>query len=194
MACTFYEFKVGLFGGDYYCNKKGCVVNSDIYYQYCRNYDYRDCPIYKQQTSSGCFITTVACQILGLKDNNPILNNLRYFRDHVLQEKEQYYDILKEYDVIGPIVANALMNDKDRQEMAQGLYQYAILPISKLIDQKEYDKAVENYYLMTLMLVNYYGLKHEYNNIKDRDYDYLEFNPTIAGHGRKRVKENNVSI
>ena len=42
---------------------------------------------------------------------------------------------------------------------------------------------------MTLALINYYGLKHEYNNDKDNDYGYLEFNPKTAGHGRVRVKD-----
>lgn len=189
MSCTYYEFKGGLFSGDYWCTKKDCRVDEDIYYKYCRNYDYKDCPIYKHQESSGCFITTVACQILRKKDNDPILTNLRNFRNNILQKNEKYYDILKNYDVIGPIIADCILNDKEKEQMTQSLYQKAIIPINDLINKKEYDKAVEAYYLMTLLLVNYYGLKRQYNNIKDNNYNDYDFNPQNAGHGLKRAKK-----
>jgi hypothetical protein len=188
MSCPYYEYKSGLLFGDYWCIKKDESVDSDIYYKYCRNYDYSYCPIYKQQASSGCFVTTIACQILGLTDDNFVLNNLRNFRDNILQVDEKYYDILKEYDVIGPKIVDAILNDKDKKQMALGLYQYSLLPINDLISKREYDKAVETYYLTTLMLINYYGLKHEYNHIRDNDYYYEEFKAKEAGHGYKKIK------
>ena len=197
MSCTYYEFKrSGLFSGDYWCQKKDCRVDSDTYYKYCRNYNYDACPIYKQsQSSSPCFITTITCQILGKNDNDPLLNRFRSFRDNILQKNKQYEDALKEYDVIGPQIANCLINDQDREAMALGLFQHALLPIDTLIQQQEYDTAVEKYSLMTLMLINYYGLKHDYNQTKDKNYGYGqdEFEPTLAGHGYKRVrsKEHN---
>ena len=185
MACTYYTFKSSLFGGDYWCDKKKCAVNEDIYYKYCRDYNYDECSIYKQGSGSGCFITTVTCEILGNQDNAPIMNNLRCFRDNVLQNDSKYYDILKEYDVIGPKLADCIRNDKDKEKMALGLYQNVLVPVANLISEKEYDKAVEKYYVMTLMLVNYYGLKHDYNDIKDDDYGYQSFDPSVSGHGRK---------
>lgn len=190
MSCTYYEFKGGFIGGDYWCRKKDCRVDDGTYYRYCRGYNYDECPIYQHQESSGCFITTVACQILGEEDNSSVLNDFRKFRENILQKNTKYYDILKEYDVIGPKIANALFHDKDREEMAKGLYQNAILPVHRFILEENYDKAVETYYVMTLMLVNYYGFKREYNEIKDQDYGYssLEFNPKISGHGMKKVK------
>ena len=191
MSCTYYEFKGGFFGGDYWCRKKDCRVDDGTYRRYCRDYNYDECSIYKHQESSGCFITTVACQILGKEGNDPVLNDLRKFRGNILQKNPKYYDILKEYDVIGPKIADSLFHDKDKEEMAKGLYQNAILPVHSLIQQEDYDKAVETYYVMTLMLVNYYGLKHEYNEIKDQDYGYLtsEFDPKISGHGMKKIKK-----
>lgn len=188
MSCTYYEYKSGLFGGDYWCTKKDGQVDDNTYYKYCRDYSYDECPIYRHQESSGCFITTVACQILGLADQNPVLNNFRDFRDNILQKDPKYYDALKEYDVIGPVLADALVNDKERHAMAAGLYQHAILPIHQLIQKQEVDRAVEAYSVMTLMLVNYYGLKHSYNQIKEVGYDYLDFCPKQAGHGKKYVR------
>ena len=97
--------------------------------------------------------------------------------------------------MIGPKIADSLFRDKDKEEMAKGLYQNAILPVHSLIQQDEYDKAVETYYVMTLMLVNYYGLKHEYNEIKDQDYGYLtsEFDPKISGYGMKKIKKKGLN-
>lgn len=187
MSCTYYKWNGGIFG-DYWCTKNDCRVDSDTYYKYCRDYNYDECPIYKKSESSGCFITTVACQILGLDDKAPLLNNFRNFRDNILQKDKKYEETLKEYDVIGPKIACCLMHDNDRQEMAQGLYQNILLPVNELINQQEYDKAVEAYYIMTLSLVNYYGLKHEYNDAKDNNYGYKEFNQQTAGHGLKKVK------
>ncbi len=189
MSCTYYQYKGGLFSGDYWCCKKDCRVDDATYYKYCRDYNYDECPIYKHSESSGCFITTIACQILGKKDDDVVLNDFRNFRDNILQKNPEYYDILKEYDVIGPMIAEAIQHDSDREVLASHLYQCALLPIHHHIEEKEYGKAVEKYYLMTLMLINYYGLKHEYNQIKDQNYGYQEFIPSLSGHGKKRVKE-----
>lgn len=189
MPCTYYSFKSNLFGGDYWCDKKNVRVDNDTYYKYCRGYSYGECPIYRQSNSSGCFITTVVCDILGKKDDDKILNNLRSFRDNILQQDSEYYNILKDYDNIGPVLADAMENDKDKVKMATFLFNTVIMPINSLIENKQYEQACEKYYLMTLALINYYGLKHEYNNDKDNDYGYLEFNPKTAGHGRVRVKD-----
>lgn len=66
--------------------KKDCRVDDGTYRKYCRDYNYDECPIYKHQESSSCFITTVACQILGKEDNDPVLNDFRKFRGNILQK------------------------------------------------------------------------------------------------------------
>lgn len=194
MSCPFYEFRSTLFGGDYYCIKKEEYMNSDIYYKYCRDYSYSDCPIYKHQTSSGCFITTVVCDILGKSDNYELLNRFRYFRDNTLQKDVKYSELLKIYDTVGQFVADDIYNDEDRYNNAKCIYEYGIKPIDKLIEQKKYDEACERYYVMTLGLVNYYGLKHAYNRFSDDNfgYDQGEFDIKNSGHGkvRKLLKED----
>ena len=52
MSCSYYTFRQG----DYYCTKKSDYVNEDVYYKYCRNWDYSDCPVYKGDTSGGCYL------------------------------------------------------------------------------------------------------------------------------------------
>ena len=188
MACTYYSFKGGFFGGDYWCDKKDCRVDSDTYYKYCRNYDYSDCPIYKQTSTSGCYITTIVCNVLGKKDDDSVLQNLRVFRDTVLQKDEKYFNILKEYDTIGPIIADCRANDKFREVIALETYQKSILPIHYLIHHKKYEEAITRYHLMTQLLIDYYGLNEEYNIIKSKNYNYEDFIPEQAGHGKRRAK------
>lgn len=188
MSCTYYRYNnEGLFG-DYWCDKKNDRVDSDTYYKYCRNYDYSACPIYKQSDSSGCFITTVACKILGKSDNDDVLNNLRFLRDKVLKSNPKYYYLLKDYDKIGPKIADAILHDKDRVIMANTIYNKTLVPVSKMISDKKYDQAICNYEFMTNLLVNYYGLEDLYDKSDDKDFDL-----STSGHGRIRVLNNHVS-
>lgn len=190
MSCTFYKWDSGFFFGDYYCTKQNKAVDSETYSKYCRDYNYSECPIYKHQESSGCFITTVVCDILGTKDNDKTLETLRNFRDNVLQKNKKYYHLLKLYDNMGPKIADAILHDSDNRKLSTFLFNDIIKPISKQIEQKNYDRAINNYELMMLSLINYYGFKHDYNNAVDRDYNYQEkeFNPRLSGHGRRRLK------
>lgn len=188
MACTFYRDNGGLFFGDYWCNKKNCSVDNDTYYRYCRDYSYDECPIYKHQESSGCFITTIICNLLGKKDDDKILQSLREFRDNILQKNEKYYDILKEYDVIGPIIADCIVNEKDNEQIVKDTYHKSIIPIYYLIYHQKYEEAIQRYQLMTRLLIDYYGLNEQYQEIKNNNYNYPDFIPEKSGHGKRRAK------
>lgn len=190
MSCPYYTFKNGLlFGGDYWCMVHDRSIDSNVYNNYCKNYNYNQCSIYKSKNpSSGCFITTVVCEILHKKDNCELLSNLRNFRDNVLQKDEKYYEYLQDYDNIGPIIADKLRRDKDRENVAKVIYNNGLLPINESLNNNEYDKACEKYYVMTLLLINYYGLKHVYNLGKDSGEYYKNFEVVTSGHGKKLVR------
>ena len=190
MSCPYYKFENRFFGGDYTCIKdpnETKVMPSDHYYRYCRDYSYDECPIYKHSVSSGpCFITTVLCDILGLDDNDVILNTLRGFRDNVLQKDEKCAEILKVYDVIGPLVVDAIMRDENKKKVALDLYKSSLLPIVEEINNNNYNRAIKHYMYMTLFLVSDYNLRNTYNSLKDNDFGISDFNQAIAGHGRVR--------
>lgn len=194
MSCDFYKWNGSSWTGDYWCKKENKRVNSDTYRKYCRDYNYNECPIYGK-SSSGCFITTICCNILNMKDNDKFLNDFRSFRDNILQKNSKYYDTLKIYDTVGPIVADKINNDKDKEILAQGLYENALKPIHEHILSKDYDIAVEKYYIMTLMLINYYGYKNTYNYLSTTGFGFNkeEFDPKKSGHGKckKRVISTN---
>lgn len=193
MSCTYYSWKSGTLFGDYWCDKKDCRVDNKTYNQYCKGYNYNNCPIYKKSNSSGCFITTVVCQILGKSDDDKALNNLRNFRDNILSKNEEYFSILKDYDNIGPILVDYLEDDKDKEKMAQVLYVNVIELISKQIENREYKKAIYNYECMILSLISHYELKHLFNKNKSFNYDYQkdEFIPEYSGHGKRKKLINN---
>lgn len=194
--CKYCEGNNGLY--NYYCNLNGENVPVNIVNNYCK-YDYLTykCPFYKEygpSTSSShtniffslfpCFITTVTCDILGKDDNDPVMQKLRNFRDNVLQKNEEYYEILKLYDVIGPIIASNLYNDPEKELFTKDLYS-VLERITLLIDKNEHELAVEKYRIMTLLLINRYNLKHLFNEKADNNFGYTDdnFDPQSAGHG-----------
>lgn len=188
MSCTYYRWNGGILG-DYWCDKKDEKVNEDQYRRYCRDYNYDECPIYKRtESSGGCFITTVLCNILGLPDNHETLTTLRGFRDNVLKKDEKYKEILMIYDGIGPMVADKLINDEDRKAKANDLYKSSLLPIVEEIRNNNYTRAIKHYLYMTLALISEYNLRDTYNALKDVDFGFMNFNQETAGHGRKLVR------
>ena len=190
MSCPYYTFKSGLLlGGDYWCMVHDRSVDTNVYNNYCKSYNYNECSIYRSKNpSSGCFITTVVCDILNKEDDCELLNDFRCFRDNVLQKNEQYYEYLQDYDGIGPVIANKLNEDNNRESIASAIYNNALIPIDNLLKDKKYDEACEKYYLMTLLLINYYGLKHLYNISKDSNDYSRDFESNTSGHGKRLVK------
>lgn len=197
--CNFCKDGSTFFSTRYYCTISGKEVEIPTsYYEFCKHdYMASKCPFYKQYgPSSGCFITTVACDILGEKDNSEVLNNLRNFRDNYLQKNEDYSEILKMYDTIGPMLASRLMMDDNKEELAKELYDNTLKPISDLVTEGKNARAVKHYMYMTLYLVSMYGYKDEYNELNSNNYGYTnDFDITNAGHGKhsldlKKVLKN----
>lgn len=181
MSCQFYKWN-----GDYWCTKNNCRVTDSNYYKYCRNYGYSDCPTYKSGSSSGCYLTTIVCHVLNKQDNDYVLNTMRTFRDNYLQKDKKYEQLLKDYDNMGPIIAEWIMNDKNNQDIASKLYDNVLVKIASELDNKHYELAVTLYEDMTLELIKHYGLESLYNSLKGNNY-YLEtFDQSTSGHGIKQ--------
>ena len=187
--CKHFEQGSGWFSSDY-CNISGkSETIPSSYDYYCKNGGYK-CPWYeKEYGSSGCFITTITCNLLGKEDNDPVMVSLRKFRDEILQKNDKYSDILKLYDSIGPVISSNIMHDIYKEEVAKEIYE-KLKGFTSLIESKKYDEAARNYVIMTLRLVKEYGLDSMYRNMRDNNFGYKdnEFDITKAGHGKKVVK------
>jgi hypothetical protein len=87
----------------------------------------------------GCFITTAVCDVLGLPNDNPVLNKFRKFRDEHMGGKEA----LKDYYKFAPAIVEEIKK-KDIGEFYDILSLY-LIPALYFIDTDQYEKA-ENVY------------------------------------------------
>ena len=158
MSCPFYKLESsGWFSNDYYCVKQEKAVDSDTYYKYCRNYDYRDCPIYKHQSSSGgCFLTSACTAARGLPDDCHELTVLRSYRDNWLKHQPDGVTLIAHYYDVAPKIVEAIDKREDRQEIWQGVYNNLVIPCVEMIEKGENHKALALYQQTTLQLADTY--------------------------------------
>jgi len=159
--------------------------DSKGYCSYIKSYYYpgdKICTHYSKG-NSGCYITTIVCDLMGLKDNCGILETLRGFRNNVMQKDPKYKETLYEYDIVGPQIAKYLMEDygksEDKEEII-GLFNFFILPTVRYINEKNYPEAVDRYTKLTEALIDKYGIERVQE--VPNDYDY-----TNGGHGVKKL-------
>lgn len=186
--CPYYKWEGGIFG-DYFCTKKSEVVNSSMYEKYCtKSYEsggYGDCPLYKyEEPSSGCFITTIVCDIIGLEDKNIYLMLLRKFRDNFLQKNMNTIFILEEYDFIGPIISKKIFMDDNKDVLARDLFLNHLVPVFDDIANDDYKSAISKYTVMVKGLIAKYNLGTLSLTIPTSDYDYSK-DYSMYGHGRR---------
>ena len=133
----------------------------------------------RETENGGCYITTIIHEVLEKPDNCKVLNNLREFRDNVLQASEQYKYLLYEYDTVGPLIATKIKKEND-VDFCKDLYNKCLKPISNMIDKKEYLSAIVNYQNLVSKLSIIYGI--------DNNFEILEnYDMKLGGHGKKLV-------
>ena len=178
--------------GRYWCEKKleRVSANQEECYRFCRaysrsSYESKNYEQYsKEHSNEGCYLTTIMCKILKVNDNNPYLNTLRDFRKNILQKNTNYKSLLVQYDVIGPIIANNLINDSMKYKISANSFSNYIMPITKLIKKNENEKAINLYVDMTNKLIKLYNI----NNIVTEDI-INNANIKESGHGIYKVKK-----
>lgn len=137
----------------------------------------------RETYSSGCYITTVVCSVLGMSDKSGVLETLREFRDNVMQKDEAYKETLYEYDIVGPVIASKINEDYKKNnniELVNNIFNFYIAPTASLIKEQKYDEAVERYKEMTEDLREYYQIPKP-EKIEE-NYDM-----TSGGHGKVKT-------
>lgn len=139
-----------------------------------------------QSSSSGCYLTTITCFLLGYPDNNIYLQTLREFRNEVMQKDPKYFELLAQYDIVGPMIVRRLCQDPARGMIAKNLLELGIKTTVSHINQKDYDKAVETYSIMTELLIEGCRIK------KDSEVEEYAKNMDVekAGHGKVMLKQH----
>lgn len=103
-------------------------------------------------TPSGCFITTIVCNILGYEDNCELLTLLRDFRDNTLKTNPEYIPILLQYDKIGPLISEGIQKEPNHDRLCLGLMTYFLIPCANAIKEGNISEAVEIYQNMVVQL------------------------------------------
>ena len=132
-------------------------------------------------SNSGCYLTTMMCQLLGYKDDNYYLNTLRHFRDNVMKTNDEYIPLLIVYDVVGPIISKKLANDEFGEVIAKVYFDEYITKSVQAIENDRNQEAINIYIAMTDSLAKRYGIDTTFvrPNIKNIDMQSL-------GHARVR--------
>lgn len=190
-ACT-YMGENADYDGKYYCERKGerRYASDAKCYSFCEAYsrsNYSRQNMYensRQHQSSGCYLTTAMCNILGYPDNNYYLETLRNFRDKVLQQDFKYIPLLLSYDVIGPQITYELEKDENKVEIATNLFNKFITASVTAIENNKINDAVNIYIAMTQSLAERYNINTNIIMLNPNEVNIKEL-----GHGRKRTKK-----
>lgn len=140
MGCPYYWWN-----NHYACRKSGKDVNEDTYDKYCKDYGYSDCPIYKGNDTSGCFLTSACVEARGLPDNCYELTVLRAFRDGYMRQTESGQADICEYYHTAPAIVEKINQSPNAREIFDQIYESLVLPCVKLIEAEKGEKAHELY-------------------------------------------------
>ena len=99
----------------------------------------------QSRSTGGCFLTTAACEYMGLPDDCHELETLRNFRDEYLATTDSGKLLISEYYVIAPEIARRL-NDPADLHFVWGGVQQAILAI----ETGDPEQAVRTYMEMVV--------------------------------------------
>ena len=190
-ACTYLNEEYSYRG--YWCERKGeyHFANDAKCRDFCEAYKRRDSSrenMYdnSSNSNSGCYITTIICNILHFSDDNYYLNTLRKFRDNIMKPDPKYLPLLLTYDIIGPEIANKLKKDKKSEEVAIHYFDNYIIPAVDAIEYGKENLAIELYKKMTYALANRYNIDVTLINI-----DTTNLDTKYLGHGKVKVLKPN---
>lgn len=196
-SCTYLGENADSYG-KYYCKYKGdryaCDPKCGLYIEaYSRSSSARE-NMYdnsRSHQSSGCYLTTAMCNILGYKDDNYYLQTLRTFRDETLKKNPKYIPLLLTYDFIGPQIAANLLIDPNRKIIAKSLFNGYITKTIDAINEEKIQEAVNFYIAMTYSLADRYNINTNILYINPKSTNLKTINTNQLGHGRTRAKVKN---
>ena len=141
-------------GDEHYCSKKGKYLKPTT--SACSSFVKNNAKEGYQR--AGCYITTIVCNILGYPNDCNLLVTLRDFRENYLKQNSEYLPLLIEYDQIGPIISDSIVNDPDAKITAIENTRNFLIPCVEAIKAGNLDKAIEIYKSLVLLLKLKYAL------------------------------------
>lgn len=81
-----------------------------------------------------CYITTAACEMLGLGDDCYELNTLRNYRDGYLSETTHGKELVETYYNIAPTIVKRIEKEENKREKYQSIWEEYLQPCIALIE------------------------------------------------------------
>ena len=151
MSCPYYWYNY-----HYACRKSGKDVNEDTYDKYCKNYNYGDCPIYKGNDTSGCFLTSACVEAKGLPDDCNELMTLRRFRDGYMRSQPNGAADICEYYHTAPVIVERIKQLPNASDVFEAIYSELVIPCVSLIESGKNREAYIKYRNYTKKLQQQY--------------------------------------
>ena len=160
MSCKYYYMD----GYDYHCGKCDKDVDSDWYYKYCRNWDYDDCPVYREKmkepagndSSTDCFLTSACTAARGLPDDCHELTVLRNYRDNWLKQQPDGVLLIAHYYEVAPKIVEVIDKLENRLMIWDEVYREMVLPCVAMIEKGQNEDALKLYRRITEQLEERY--------------------------------------
>lgn len=103
-------------------------------------------------SSGDCFITTATVDHMGMVDNAPVLETLRWFRDNVLAKTEEGRAKIVEYYETAPTIVDRLNQRVDAEAVYRDLFKRFISPAATAVTDGKYEQAEQIYTDMVMDL------------------------------------------
>lgn len=145
-----------------YCTYRGHYYSLDEpkcgYYRYDSRKDYYD-------LNHRWYIVGAILRKLGLSDNYECISTLHNFRINVLENDARYNDMLAEYDIVGPKIANLLEKDDYSKELCRKLIQVYLVNVLDFIREEKNNEALNLYIEMVNLLKTIYEVDLSKENL-----------------------------
>ncbi len=112
--------------------------------------------IQKGFTRKFCYITTAACEFLGMDDHCYELDLLRSYRDTYLEQLSNGEDLIDRYYDLAPSIVKHIDERPDRSEIYHTTWDRYILPCIRLIEAGDNAQCEQLYEQMVLDLKDKY--------------------------------------
>ena len=167
--CAYMEKRSGFFSNYNECLKHGNKSTKPTN-QACKDFVPKNNPhAYHRSGIFGYHIATLICNLLGKDKNDEIYLSIKALRDDFLEKDEIYSDLLKEYDLIGPLICCHILLETNKKDIAFNLYNTFLKSAAQFWNNGEPENALLTYLTMYESLKEKYHLNDYLINNFDRE-------------------------
>ncbi len=99
-----------------------------------------------------CYITTAACETLGMEDDCYEMNLLRGYRDSYLMESPDGEKLIEEYYDVAPSIVKHISQQPDADQIYRSIWEEWVQPCIDMIETDQLDACRDHYIAMVQTL------------------------------------------